>query len=164
MNGPSLPLSKSYGFPLGARRRSSTRVASTTSSPQGGLHAVARVTAFIGQYGATLTTIGTAGTFMWRCSEWASEQKADMKDLRKDISSMGKDISSMDVKVSDLRKDISSMDVKVSNLQSDVTGIKQHLQQEQQKQQQQEQQQFQQELLSVMKDLARKDSPPSSKK
>ena len=150
MNGPSLPLSKSYGFPLGARRRSSTRVASTTSSPQGGLHAVARVTAFIGQYGATLTTIGTAGTFMWRCSEWASEQKADMKDLRKDISSMGKDIS--------------SMDVKVSNLQSDVTGIKQHLQQEQQKQQQQEQQQFQQELLSVMKDLARKDSPPSSKK
>ena len=142
MNGPSLPLSKSYGFPLGARRRSSTRVASTTSSPQGGLHAVARVTAFIGQYGATLTTIGTAGTFMWRCSEWASEQKADMKDLRKDISSMGKDIS--------------SMDVKVSNLQSDVTGIKQHLLQEQQ--------QFQQELLSVMKDLARKDSPPSSKK
>ena len=149
MNGPSLPLSKSYGFPLGARRRSSTRVASTTSSPQGGLHAVARVTAFIGQYGATLTTIGTAGTFMWRCSEWASEQKADMKDLRKDISSMGKDISSMDVKVSDL-------DVKVSNLQSEVTGIKQHLLQEQQ--------QFQQELLSVMKDLARKDSPPRFKK
>ena len=142
MNGPSLPLSKSYGFPLGARRRSSTRVASTTSSPQGGLHAVARVTAFIGQYGATLTTIGTAGTFMWRCSEWASEQKADMKDLRKDISSM-------DVKVSDL-------DVKVSNLQSEVTGIKQHLLQEQQ--------QFQQELLSVMKDLARKDSPPRFKK
>ena len=149
MNGPSLPLSKSYGFPLGARRRSSTRVASTTSSPQGGLHAVARVTAFIGQYGATLTTIGTAGTFMWRCSEWASEQKADMKDLRKDISSMDVKVSDLDVKVSDL-------DVKVSNLQSEVTGIKQHLLQEQQ--------QFQQELLSVMKDLARKDSPPSSKK
>jgi len=149
MNGPSLPLSKSYGFPLGARRRSSTRVASTTSSPQGGLHAVARVTAFIGQYGATLTTIGTAGTFMWRCSEWASEQKADMKDLRKDISSMDVKVSDLDVKVSDL-------DVKVSNLQSEVTGIKQHLLQEQQ--------QFQQELLSVMKDLARKDSPPRFKK
>ena len=149
MNGPSLPLSKSYGFPLGARRRSSTRVASTTSSPQGGLHAVARVTAFIGQYGATLTTIGTAGTFMWRCSEWASEQKADMKDLRKDISSMDVKVSDLDVKVSDL-------DVKVSNLQSEVTGIKQHLLQEQQ--------QFQQELLSVMKDLARKESPPRFKK
>jgi len=39
---------------------------------------------------------------MWRSSEWISELKADMKDLRKDISTMKLKMDKMDLNFIDV--------------------------------------------------------------